>query len=126
MRYFCCAQMHRSGERGFLLTGDEKDLIPLREAQAFLPSQIDLCRTYAKDRLDLAPQVSHIIQDVRTQFAESDTTLNLARNGSFVEALAVVKSGRGEVTMTDLRNSVASFKNSWITSGNNTLTTSNR
>jgi signal transduction histidine kinase len=98
------------GERGFLLTGDEKDLIPLREAQAFLPSQIDLCRTYAKDRLDLAPQVSHIIQDVRTQFTESDTTLNLARSGSFVEALAVVKSGRGEVTMTDLRNSVAEFQ----------------
>ena len=40
----------QTGERGFLLTGDEKDLIPLREAEAFLPSQIDLCRAYAKAR----------------------------------------------------------------------------
>lgn len=100
----------QTGERGFLLTGDEKYLVPLQEAEAFLPSQIDLCRTYAKDRPDFLPQVNHIIADARIRFAQSDNTLNLARNGSFVDALATVKSGAGEVTMDDLRGSVSSFQ----------------
>ena len=100
----------QTGERGFLLTGDEKDLIPLREAEAFLPNQLDLCRAYAKARPDLAPRVSHIIQSVRARFVETDTILNLSRSGSFVDALAIVKSGDGELTMTDLRSSVAEFQ----------------
>lgn len=100
----------QTGERGFLLTGDEKYLVPLQEAAAFLPSQIDLCRTYSKDRPDFAPQVNHIVQVAQERFAQSDKVLNLARNGGFVDALDAVKSGDGERTMDDLRKSVSSFQ----------------
>ena len=54
--------------------------------------------------------MNHIIAGVRTLFAEPDTILNLVRNGSFVDALALAKSGRGEQTITDLRRSVSDFQ----------------
>src|SRR5690348_567890 len=38
------------GERGFLLTGDDRYLTPLQQANAWFPGESRLCRTYAKDR----------------------------------------------------------------------------
>ncbi|MGC2661254.1 MAG: CHASE3 domain-containing protein, partial [Bryobacteraceae bacterium] len=100
----------QTGERGFLLTGDETYLVPLREAQAFLPGQIEMCRTYAKDRPNLAPDVNRIIGDAHVLFDQSNKTLDLIQKGSFVEALGKIKAGDGEKTMNDLRANVADFQ----------------
>jgi len=98
------------GERGFLLTGDDRYLTPLEEANAWLPGEIDLCRAYAKDRPGLQPKVEEAIGLMQKRFAETNQVLETQRTKGFAAALELMKTGNAHETMDLVRKSVGDLK----------------
>ena len=91
-----------TGEQGFLLTGDETYLAPFLKAKALLPSQVDLCRGYVKDRPEYSPQVEVLISLVKKRIAETDQLLNRQRENGFAAALDLMKDGSGRAIMNSI------------------------
>jgi signal transduction histidine kinase len=94
------------GERGFLLTGDDRYLSPLEQANASFPGETRLCRTYAKDRPALQQKVEHVIVLAQKRLAETNQVLDTQRTKGFTAALELAKSSDALGTMDLVRNSV--------------------
>src|SRR4051794_2922568 len=94
------------GERGFLLTGDDRYLAPLKQANAWFPGESRLCRTYAKDRPTLQQKVEHIIALAQKRLGEVNQVLDTQRTKGFTAALELAKSGDAFGTMDLVRNDV--------------------
>ena len=94
------------GERGFLLTGDDRYLAPLKQANAWFPGESRLCRTYARDRPALQQKVEHIIALAQKRLAEVNQVLDTQRAKGFTAALELAKSGDAFGTMDLVRNNV--------------------
>src|SRR5438067_6534681 len=78
----------QGSERGFLLTGDDHSLIPLEQANASLPSQIDSCIRYAKDQpRSLQTQVAQITQLVRKRFDQANQVMKTQKSQGFGAAV---------------------------------------
>ncbi len=93
-----------SGERGFLLTGDERYLLPLQHAQAVLPSQIDSSRRYAKDfGPGLQAQVGQFIGLVEQRALQGQQVLRAQSNEGFSAALKQTQGDKSEETMNAIR-----------------------
>ncbi|MBV9158607.1 MAG: CHASE3 domain-containing protein [Acidobacteriaceae bacterium] len=92
-----------SGERGFLLTGDDRYLMPLEQANESLPSQISACLDYARDWPELRGQVVKLTQLVKTRFDEVNEVLRIQRAKGFAAALDYTRSGASEQTMNEVR-----------------------
>jgi signal transduction histidine kinase len=95
-----------SSERGFLLTGDDRYLLPLEQANALVPTQVKFCLAYAKDLPALKGDIENVAALVETRFAEAHEVLETQRQKGFAAALEQTKSGRADKTMDQLRKSV--------------------
>jgi signal transduction histidine kinase len=95
-----------TGERGFLLTGDDRYLAPLQQADAWLPGEGNLCRTYAKDRPALQRKVQQVVALAQKRLAEANQVLDTQRTKGFTAALEVTKSTDAHGTMDLVRNNV--------------------
>ncbi|MFL6350982.1 MAG: sensor histidine kinase [Bryobacteraceae bacterium] len=93
------------GERGLLLTGDDRYLVPLEQANASFPGETRLCRTYAKDRPALQQKVEHVIGLAQKRLAETNQVLDTQRAKGFTAALELAKSTDALGTMDLVRNS---------------------
>src|SRR6185437_10738991 len=93
---FALAQDAETSERGFLLTGDERYLLPYEQAQSQIKTQIELCRVLFKDR----PEMKHDA-DLFTNLVQNK--LQAQQKGGFSAALEYVKSGAGQDTMDEIR-----------------------
>src|SRR5437764_7687697 len=98
------------GERGFLLTGDDRHLAPLQQANAWLPGEGNLCRTYAKDRPALQGKVQHVIALAQKRLAEANQVLDTQRTKGFTAALELTKSTDARGTMDLVRNNVSDLE----------------
>ena len=99
-----------TGQRGFLLTGSEHYLDPYEAAVLELPHELDrIRRAFAGSpaQLERIETVGLLSTQHMTQLAE---TIALQRAGREADALAMVQSGRGKVTMDRLRELVAEIK----------------
>ncbi|MGI8958944.1 MAG: sensor histidine kinase [Bryobacteraceae bacterium] len=94
------------GERGFLLTGDDRYLAPLQQANAWLPGESRLCRTYAKDRPSFQQKIERVVTLAEKRLAEANQVLNTQRTKGFTAALELAKSGDALGIMDLVRNSV--------------------
>ncbi|MGI9072885.1 MAG: sensor histidine kinase, partial [Bryobacteraceae bacterium] len=95
------------GERGFLLTGDDRYLAPLEQANAWFPGESRLCRTYAKDRPALQQKVEHVIALAQKRLAEANQILDYTQRAKgFTAALELAKSSDALGTMDLVRNTV--------------------
>ena len=96
-----------TGQRGFLLTGNEIYLDPYTTARAALPGLVHRVRELTADnprqtqRLDT---LDRLAADKLTELAE---TVELRRAGNEERALALVRSDRGRATMNRIRAIVA-------------------
>jgi signal transduction histidine kinase len=95
-----------TGERGFLLTGDDTYLAPLQQANAWLPGEINLVRSYARDRPALQRKVERVVALAQKRLAEANQVLDTQRTKGFTAALEVVKSADARRTMDLVRNNV--------------------
>lgn len=92
-----------TGQRGYLLTGDEDYLDPYYAALRGLDALTDeLDRT----GLALNPDVQKVRRLVKEKLEELDRTISLRRLKGPEEALAVVRTNRGKVLMDEIRQVV--------------------
>lgn len=93
-----------SGERGFLLTGDEHYLSPLEHANASLPTEIESCRRYVKDQpAALGNKVEALISLVRLRSEQAANALKVQQTQGFAAAVDLAKSDGSEETMNHIR-----------------------
>lgn len=100
-----------SGERGFLLTGDERYQLPLRQAESSLPAQIDACLRYAKDEPGgVQAQIADLTSRVRQRFDQATQILTTQKTAGFAAAFDLEKSGGSESTMNAIRLTAGSLQ----------------
>ena len=93
-----------TGQRGFLLTGNDKYLQPYNDAVDTI--NLDLAQLQQQSDAGFlpAPTVAKIASLTNDKLAELNHTIDLRRNNSFEAAQAVVNSDVGQNIMDDLRN----------------------
>jgi PAS domain S-box-containing protein len=98
-----------SGQRGFLITGDQSYLDNYEAASRLLPGQLaTLGQMAATDAgAGVARLIGHIVGTSQQKMAELGQTIALERGGQHEQALAVVRSGRGQDTMNAIRADMA-------------------
>jgi two-component sensor histidine kinase len=98
-----------TGQRGYLLTNDQRFLEPYRLAQGGLADSLSSLEALTAD----SPQQSGRLKELRAAFAgkmaELDRTIDLARAGDRQAALAAVQSGEGRRLMDDIRARIRDF-----------------
>jgi signal transduction histidine kinase/CheY-like chemotaxis protein/CHASE3 domain sensor protein len=97
------AQDAETGQRGFLLTDDEKYLEPYNDAVGALPSQIDRVTELTSDNPTQQAHIAPLRQHVAAKLAELKQTIELRRAQGPDAALTVVKTDRGKVEMDAIR-----------------------
>ena len=101
----------QASERGFLLTGDDHSLIPLEQANAALPSQIDSCIRYAKEQQRaLQNQVLQLTQLVKTRFDQANQVMKTQKTQGFAAALNLMKSNGSEEIMDKIRRQTGALE----------------
>ncbi len=89
-----------TGQRGYLLTGDPKYLAPYKAAYDAIPGQLDRIRTLLADEPQQKGVIAALSESVTGKLAELQQTIDLYNAGQREQALALVKSDRGEA-LTD-------------------------
>jgi PAS domain S-box-containing protein len=94
-----------TGQRGFIITGDEKYLEPYNDARARLPEVFGDLRS--TEIIALRPETLKVIKEMaRSKLAELEQTIALRKSGGFEAAAAVVRQGKGRETMHQLREQI--------------------
>ncbi len=94
-----------TGQRGFVITGDEEYLAPYNAARAELPEIVD--RLKKTTIISLRPQTLTAIQQLsEAKLAELEKTIAARRERGFEAAVEIVRGGFGIKTMDDLREQI--------------------
>ena len=103
-RVFSLLQDAETGQRGYLLTGQESYLDPYRAAVEATPGEIATLKTmFAADRA-LDEPVRALEAAATEKLAELRRTVDLAQGGDKAGALALVETGLGKATMDRVRD----------------------
>jgi PAS domain S-box-containing protein len=98
-----------TGQRGYLLTGQDSYLAPYNAAVQAIPGQLDDLR-----KLNLDPGQQARIVSLRpliaAKLAELKGPIDLRRTGAAAAALQVTSSGRGKQTMDQIRAAIAAMQ----------------
>ena len=91
------------GQRGFMLTGEERYLNPYNAAAGKVQQDIDKVASLTADD----PQQQEDIKQLRKLSGDKlnklQETINLAREGKHDQALQVIRTDRGKAIMDDIR-----------------------
>jgi PAS domain S-box-containing protein len=96
-----------SGQRGYLITGDESYLKPYSSALASLETAIPELRQLAADEPVVQRRLDALAPLVEIRLGELHSAIELRRKGDFDAAQAAVQSGKGMQTMEAIRALVA-------------------
>lgn len=92
-----------TGQRGYLLTGNEAYLEPYRTAIDVIPGRLDVARAALADDPAQLARLVELKARAEDKLAELAQTITLRRDHGLDAALAVVNSDRGKVAMDDIR-----------------------
>ncbi len=95
-----------SGERGFLLTDEKQYLLPLDQAINDLKPEIQHCRDLELDNSVLRAQLDRVEELVTERVNEANHVVAAAQHNGKRAALLAMRSGKSEVTMNQIRQSV--------------------
>lgn len=95
-----------TGQRGYLLTGEEVYLEPHAAAVAALPEELAWIRAAVAGDAVLSRNVDQLAGAIAEKNAELDTVIALKRNGNAEDALEFVRSDRGKRAMDRIRQLV--------------------
>ncbi len=99
-----------TGQRGFLITGNESYLLPYHAARTGMDGELVRLRGFTGGsavHLDLLPRVE---AQINSKLAELEETIQLRRERGFEPALAVVLTDRGRQVMDALRENLGAMK----------------
>ncbi len=92
-----------TGQRGYLLTGEERYLAPYNDALAAIPPLLTRFQNATAARPEQAARISRINTLAAQKLAELKTTIDLRREKKQAEALAIVITDRGKDYMDQIR-----------------------
>jgi PAS domain S-box-containing protein len=95
-----------TGQRGYLLTHDERYLRPYREALRELQQRVDSVTAHVTADGDSTESLVPLRHFVDRKLDELTRTIELKRSGQHDEALALVRSDEGQELMDDVRSYV--------------------
>ena len=96
-----------TGQRGFLLTGEEAYLEPYTAARSRYGAELERLRRLTAGDAVQQQREEELAQLAQAKFAELDDTIALRRAGKADEALAIVRSDRGKLVMDRFRALIA-------------------
>src|ERR1700733_4842290 len=96
-----------TGQRGFLLTGEESYLAPYTDAKDALPDEIKSMRALLVDRPEQRRRLDALESLANLKMAELDSTVAARRAGKTDAALAMVRTDRGKIYMDRIRAAVS-------------------
>jgi len=99
-----------TGQRGYLLTGNDRYLEPYRAAVANIKSSIDRLRALTVDNERQKANIDQLEVQCNLKMEELRETIDLRRSKGMEEAMAVVKSDRGKSYMDGARKCVGDIE----------------
>jgi PAS domain S-box-containing protein len=98
-----------TGQRGYLLTREEKYLGPYEEAIATIQPRLQVVRKLAEAGLLPAEQVSELERLIEAKIEELRKTVSLVQAGRMPAAMSIVRSGEGERTIESIRAAITAI-----------------
>ncbi len=92
-----------TGQRGFLLTGQDRYLAPYRQALIQVPAALHTLDALAKQRPDQAGRLRALAPLVKTKLDELQQTIDVRQQKGAAAALAIVLSDSGRISMDQIR-----------------------
>ena len=92
-----------TGQRGFLLTGDESYLEPFTTARDNILPQYEKLRGFLAARPEFSDRAAALREGIDAKLAEMEQTIALARNGRRDEAIQIIRTDRGKALMDQAR-----------------------
>jgi CheY-like chemotaxis protein/CHASE3 domain sensor protein len=92
-----------TGQRGFLLTGDEAYLEPFISGKAAIDGELSRIRVLTADSPEQRQRLDRLQGLISAKLDELLSTITLKRAGKSEEALATVRMDRGKVLMDQIR-----------------------
>jgi CheY-like chemotaxis protein/CHASE3 domain sensor protein len=96
-----------TGQRGFLLTGEESYLEPFTTAKSALPGEFKTLRGVLSDRPEQTRRLDALQALAEQKMSELGETVDLRQAGRAGDALALVHTDRGKIYMDRIRAAVA-------------------
>jgi CheY-like chemotaxis protein/signal transduction histidine kinase/CHASE3 domain sensor protein len=96
-----------TGQRGFLLTGEESYLAPYTDAKDALPGEFTSMRPLLVDRPEQRRRLDALEYLANLKMAELDSTVVQRRAGKSDAALAIMRTDRGKIYMDRIRAAVS-------------------
>jgi CheY-like chemotaxis protein/signal transduction histidine kinase/CHASE3 domain sensor protein len=104
------AQDAETGQRGFLLTGNDRYLEPYRAALAAIPSRLDTITKLTSDNPNQQARLKTLKGVLDDKLAELGETIELRKTKGTDAALVVVNTDRGKADMDAIRAQLASMQ----------------
>jgi signal transduction histidine kinase/DNA-binding response OmpR family regulator/CHASE3 domain sensor protein len=104
------AQDAETGQRGFLLTGNDRYLEPYRGALASAGPRLDAVREGVKDNAAQQARLKALTIRFNDKLAELKETIDLRRTQGMDAAVTVVNSDRGKAAMDAIRSQLAAMQ----------------
>ncbi len=98
-----------TGQRGYLLTGNEDYLQPYEDATTRLPQEMGRIRSLLSDAAQQA-RLAVLEEDVALKLGELARTIALDKTGDRIGALALVRSNSGKSYMDQARAQIAAMQ----------------
>jgi CheY-like chemotaxis protein/signal transduction histidine kinase/CHASE3 domain sensor protein len=92
-----------TGQRGYLLTGEDRYLEPYRNAVTLAASRLDAVGSLTRDNPSQQANLDVLRRHIGAKFAELEETIELRRDSGARAAMAVVTTDRGKVEMDAVR-----------------------
>jgi PAS domain S-box-containing protein len=99
-----------TGQRGYLLTGDENYLVPYEEASPALGARLDRLASLTWDNPRQQARIADLRRTISDKMSELQETIELRRHKGLEDALRVVRSNRGQQAMVEARQLSAAIQ----------------
>jgi CheY-like chemotaxis protein/signal transduction histidine kinase/CHASE3 domain sensor protein len=99
-----------TGQRGFLLTGEESYITPYTDAKDSLPDEFKALRASLVNRPEQAQRLDALESLANLKMAELESTVAARRAGHTEAALATVRTDRGKTYMDRIRDTAGDME----------------
>lgn len=96
-----------TGQRGYLITGEQRYLEPYLQAKESIPTAIQKIRQLTSDNPAQQARIANLEGFVRSKFDELKETIDLRTASGFEAARAVVLTDKGKQVMDNIRKEVS-------------------
>lgn len=104
-----------TGQRGFILTGDESYLRPFNQASVRLPQDLQELQNFPWIDINQA-EIGKVSQLIQEKMAELRSTVEQRRSVGMEAVLATIRAGAGKKLMDDLRAEVGRLRERQVAS----------